>query len=210
MPIQVVVIEDDSQVRKHLEQLINDTEGLHCIGSYGTGEAAVDGLSRHHPDVALLDINLPGISGIECVHRLKERSPQLQVVMLTVSDDSDKIFQALQQGASGYLLKSCPPSEILRAIHEVHAGGAPMSGYIARKVVQSFQKQGRSISDDENVSPREQEILGWVAKGFINKEIADILKISTETVRSHLKSIYEKMHVRSRAQAVAKRLRLDI
>ena len=208
MSIQVIIIEDDSQVRHHLEKLINDTQGMHCLATFGSGESAIERISQYTPDVALLDINLPGISGIECVRKLKERLPQLHVVMLTVSDDSDKVFQALQQGASGYLLKSSPPSEIPRAIHEVYSGGAPMTGYIARKVVQSFQKLGNSNIEDENLSPREQEILNWVAKGYINKEIADILKISTETVRSHLKSIYEKMHVRSRAQAVAKRHRL--
>jgi len=157
-----------------------------------------------HPNVVLLDINLPGISGVECVRQLKSMWPNLHIVMLTVYDDSDRIFQALQMGASGYLLKRTSAAEILRAIEDVHGGGAPMSSYIARKVVQSFRRQGASDKPAENLTKRETDVLDYVSRGYANKEIADALGLSAETVRGYLKTIYTKLHVRSRTEAAMK------
>lgn len=204
MSIRVAIVEDDHRVAAALARVLGSAPGFTCTGIYHSAEAALADLPKHVPDTVLMDINLPGISGVECVRQLKDLLPRVEVVMLTVYDDSEKIFGALQAGANGYLLKRTPPDEILRGIEDARNGGAPMSSYIARKVVQSFQQQGRSAQDAENLSPREEEVLSYVAKGFINKEIADLLSVSVETVRSHLKSIYEKLHVRSRTAAAFK------
>jgi DNA-binding NarL/FixJ family response regulator len=204
MSISVAIIEDNTLLRGSLETLVNGHRGLRCVAAFPNGEAALKQLPRIQPDVVLMDINLPGMNGVECVRALKEALPRVQVVMLTVYDDSEQIFQALENGASGYLLKRTPMPEILQAIEDVHRGGAPMSSNIARKVVQSFQRRGQSARDSENLTPREVEALQLVSKGYINKEIADQLGISLETVRSHLKSIYEKLHVRSRTEAAMK------
>ena len=204
MSIKVSIVEDDRRIRESLAILINEASGFHCNATYGTAETALKMIPSDPPDVVLMDINLPKMSGVELVRKLKAILPRLQIVMHTVYEDSDQIFAALEAGASGYLLKRSAPSKLLEAIVEVHQGGAPMSSHIARKVVQSFQKQGPSPKSSENLSPREEEILNLVAKGFINKEIAEQLKISSETVHSHLKSIYDKLHVRSRTEAVVK------
>jgi len=204
MPIKVAIVEDDEQVRENLAALIRETKGFECAGTFASGEQALESMPRRAPDVVLMDVNLPGMSGVECVRLLKARVPDLQVVMLTVYDDSDRIFQALQMGASGYLLKRSTADEILRAVEEVHRGGAPMSSYIARKVVQSFQRQGPSEKSTENLSKRETDVLHYVARGYTNKEIADALGLSAETVRGYLKTIYGKLHVRSRTEAAMK------
>jgi DNA-binding NarL/FixJ family response regulator len=204
MPLRVAIVEDDEQVRENLAVLINETKGFECVGTFGSGEAALENMPRRPPDVVLMDVNLPGMSGVECVRQLKARIPAIQVVMLTVYDDSDRIFQALQMGASGYLLKRSTADEILRAIEDVHRGGAPMSGYIARKVVQSFQRQGPSDKIAENLTKREADVLNYAARGYTNKEIADALGLSSETVRGYLKTIYGKLHVRSRTEAAMK------
>jgi DNA-binding NarL/FixJ family response regulator len=168
---------------------------------YGSGEAALKGLSANQPDVVLMDINMTGMTGIECVERLKVIAPGVQIVMLTVYEDTEKIFKALAAGASGYLLKRLSPSKLLQAIREVHAGGSPMSGSIARKVVASFQTTESSGPRLPELSPREQEVLELLAQGCSNKEIADKLSISIETVTWHLRHIYTKLHVRSRTEA---------
>jgi DNA-binding NarL/FixJ family response regulator len=204
MTIKVAIVEDDEQVRENLAALIGGTPGYECIGTYASGERALDDLPRRNPDVVLMDINLPGMSGVECVRRLKLLAPDLHIVMLTVYDDSDRIFHALQMGASGYLLKRSTSEEIVQAIEEVNRGGAPMSSYIARKVVQSFNRQGPSDKPTENLSRRETDVLAYVARGYTNKEIADSLGLSTETVRGYLKTIYSKLHVRSRTEAAMK------
>ena len=204
MSVQVAIVEDDPRLCATLARLVEEASGFRCAGTYSSGEAALKDIPRQPPDAVLMDINLPGMSGVECVRRLKEILPKLEFVMLTVYDDSDQIFKALQAGASGYLLKRSPPDEILRAIEEVRQGGAPMSSSIARKVVQSFCKAGPSSKESENLSKREEEVLTYVAKGYINKEIADLLSVGVETVRSHLKSIYDKLHVRSRTAAAVK------
>ena len=204
MTIRVAIVEDDEQVRENLAALIGGTEGFECVGTYATGELILETLPRRRPDVVLMDINLPGISGVECVRQLKSVAPEVNVVMLTVYDDSERIFQALQMGASGYLLKRSPSAEIVLAIEEVHRGGAPMSSYIARKVVQSFQRQTPSDKPTENLTKRETDVLGYVARGYTNKEIAEALGLSTETVHGYLKTIYTKLHVRSRTEAAMK------
>lgn len=204
MNIRVAIVEDDEQVRENLGRLVGETKGFECVATFSSGELALESLPRRTPDVVLMDINLPGISGVECVRQLKSVLPDLHVVMLTVYDDSDRIFQALQMGASGYLLKRSTAAEILRAIEEVHHGGAPMSSYIARKVVQSFRRQGASDKPTENLSKRETDVLSYVARGYTNKEIAEALGLSTETVHGYLKTVYTKLHVRSRTEAAMK------
>jgi DNA-binding NarL/FixJ family response regulator len=203
-PIKVAIVEDDEQVRENLATLIRETEGFECIGTFSSGEQALEEMPRRAPNVVLMDVNLPGMSGVECVRLLKSQIADLQVVMLTVYDDSDRIFQALQMGASGYLLKRSTSQEILHAVEEVHRGGAPMSSYIARKVVQSFQRQGPSEKASENLTKRENDVLNYISRGYTNKEIADALGLSAETVRGYLKTIYSKLHVRSRTEAAMK------
>jgi DNA-binding NarL/FixJ family response regulator len=202
MSISVAIVEDEARVRVQLAKLINEAPGFTCQASFSSGEQALREISRQPSDVVLMDINLPKMSGVECAFRLKKLLPQVQIVMLTVYDDSEQIFKALEMGASGYLLKRTPADEILRAVMDVHRGGAPMSSYIARQVVQSFRK--RSNPESPDLSPREAEVLALVAKGYINKEIADQLNLRLETVRSYLKSIYDKLHVRSRTEAAMK------
>lgn len=204
MLIRVAMVEDSKPWRTNLERLLKETEGLECVGSYGSGEEAIRDLPARRPQVVLMDINLPGISGVECTRQLKALLPDIQIVMLTVYDDSDRIFQALQMGANGYLLKRASADEILQAIQDVHRGGAPMSTYIARKVVQSFQRQAPSAKPDEVLSKREGEVLGYVARGYSDKEVADALGLSPATIRSYLKTIYGKLHVHSRTQAILK------
>lgn len=204
MSIKVSIVEDDERLRKSLSLLIEGSGRCRCLASYGTAEDALKKIPQEPPNVVLVDINLPKMSGVDLVRRLKSSMPQLQIVMHTVYEDSDQIFAALEAGASGYLLKRSSPAKLLEAIEDVFEGGAPMSSHIARKVVASFQKRGLSARASENLSPREEEILNLVAKGYINKEIADQLGISPETVHTHLKSIYEKLHVRSRTEAVVK------
>jgi DNA-binding NarL/FixJ family response regulator len=208
MPISVAIVEDHPLTRENLARLIRSTPGMECGGIYPSAEAALEGLARKPVKVILMDINLPKMSGVECASRAKALNPSVQIVMLTVYDDTDKVFQALQNGATGYLLKRSPPEEIIHAIEEVLRGGAPMSSFIARKVVQSFQKPLPSGEPCEGLSKRETEVLALVAKGYANKEVADALGLSFETVRSYLKTIYGKLHVRSRTEAALK-FRLD-
>jgi DNA-binding NarL/FixJ family response regulator len=202
MSIKVAIVEDEGRIRVQLAKIINDAPGFTCQGCYSSGEQALREIPQQPPEVVLMDINMGKMSGVECAFRLKRLLPQVQIVMLTVYDDSELVFKALEMGASGYLLKRAPSDEILKAVIEVHRGGAPMSSYIARQVVQSFLK--RTSSESPELSPREVEVLSFVAKGYINKEIADKMGLSFETVRSYLKSIYEKLHVRSRTEAAMK------
>jgi DNA-binding NarL/FixJ family response regulator len=204
MLIKVAIVEDDPRWRTNLELLLRETEGLECVGVYRTGEEAVENLPSRRPQVVLMDINLPGMSGVECTRHLRGLLPAAQIVMLTVYDDSDRIFQALQMGASGYLLKRASADEILQAIQDVFRGGAPMSAYIARKVVQSFQQQAPSARPEEVLSKRETDVLGYVARGYSDKEVAEALGLTLATVRSYLKTIYGKLHVHSRTQAILK------
>jgi DNA-binding NarL/FixJ family response regulator len=206
MPITVSIVEDERDTREALAARVNHAPGLRCLSTYPTGEAALTGIPAEKPDVALVDINLPGISGIECVAKLKAQLPQLQVLMLTTYEDRDLIFNSLRAGAKGYLLKNMPAAEIIQAIEQIHAGGAPMSMQIARKVVDYFDTLARPAAapEVERLTKREQEILALLAQGFLYKEISDQLGISLYTVKAHLHAIYEKLHVQSRTEAVVK------
>ena len=204
--IRVSIVEDDARVRGALEKLMQVSPGFECLSTHSSGEAALAELPAVGPDVVLMDINLPGMNGVECVQRLKPQLPGTQVVILTVYENTDLIFKALSAGATGYLLKQTPPTDLLAAIREVHHGGSPMSGHIARKVVASFQQSDASARELESLTPREQQVLDHLAKGFLYKEIADAMGISYDTVHTHIRKVYEKLHVRSRTEAVAKRL----
>lgn len=204
MNIGVSIVEDDAPARAILAEWIRRAEGFRCVSEHGTAESALAQVPAKRPTVVLMDINLPGLSGIECVRRLKPLLPETQFVMLTVYEDADHIFDALAAGASGYLLKQTPFSELLAALKEVHSGGSPMTSNIARKVVQSFQQFRPASTEGEELSPREHEVLNLLARGYLYKEIAESLNISVPTVNTYIRRIYEKLHVRSRAQAVAK------
>jgi DNA-binding NarL/FixJ family response regulator len=207
MSISVSIVEDNEQLRATLARVIGRAEGFRCLSQYGSAEAALEGLPKERPDAVLMDINLPGMNGVECVRRLKQVAPGLQVVMLTVYEDTENIFNALAAGASGYLLKRTKSAELLEALREVHRGGSPMTTHIARKVTQSFQRAGPSPQPTENLSQREQEVLDCLSNGFLYKEIAEKLGISYETVHTYIRRIYEKLQVRTRTEAVAKFLR---
>jgi DNA-binding NarL/FixJ family response regulator len=207
MSINVSIVEDSENVRTTLARILSRTEGFQCVSHYSNAEAALEKLPQDKPDVVLMDINLPGINGVECVRRLKPLLPQTQVMMLTVYEDTENIFAALAAGATGYMLKRTPKAELLDAIREVRAGGSPMTTHIARKVVQSFQQAGASPQPAENLSQREQEVLDLLSQGFLYKEIAEKLGISYETVHTYVRRIYEKLQVRTRTEAVAKFLR---
>lgn len=204
MPISVAIVEDNAALGTSLRKIVESGEDLQCLGVWGSGEEALPKIDAFRPQVILMDINLPGMSGIEATARLKQHLPDTQVVMVTVYRDHDKIFAALKAGASGYLLKRATPAEVRGAIRDVLTGGAPMSAEIARRVVEAFHQPAAEATEQINLSPRETEILELLCEGLANKEIADRLGISTETVRVHLKHIYEKLHVRSRTEAAMK------
>jgi DNA-binding NarL/FixJ family response regulator len=206
MSIRVAIVEDNDKVREGLGVLIGGSNGFRVVASHRTAEDALQHLPAANLDVVLMDIHLPKMSGIECVAKLKERSPALQIMMLTVYEDDEQVFKSILAGATGYILKRTPPAELLEAIQELHDGGSPMSDTIARKVVQAFQQMGKSSTETENCSAREMEILSYLAKGHNDKEIADHLFLSIKTVRTHLRNIYHKLHVRSRTEAVLKYL----
>jgi DNA-binding NarL/FixJ family response regulator len=204
MAITISIVEDNRGTRESLAELCNETAHLRCVGVHPTGEIAVRKIPIDKPDVALVDINLPGMSGIECVTKLKAQLPALQILMLTTYAETDLIFNSLRAGANGYLLKNRPASELISAIEQVHLGGAPMTMQIARKLVEYFQKAPQPSPELEKLTKREQEILALLSKGSLYKEISDTLGISVTTVRTHLKHIYEKLHVQSRTEAAVK------
>ena len=206
MSIAVSIVEDDPQVRSSLAKLIDSSPGYRCVSRHGSAEDALLEIPKVKPEVVLMDINLPGLNGVECVRRLKPQLPGAQMIMLTVYQNTEHIFNALAAGATGYMLKQTPPAELLLAIKEVHGGGSPMSSHIARKIVQSFQHTATASAEAESLSPREAEVLELLAKGFLYKEIAEQMKVSYATVHTHIRHIYEKLHVRSRTEAVAKHL----
>ena len=209
MPIAISIVEDNDKLRATLARVIDRADGFHCASDYGNAEDALAGLPKIKPDVVLMDINLPGINGVECVRQLKKLLPQIQVMMLTVYEDTENIFNALAAGANGYMLKRTPAKELIEAIREVQRGGSPMTTHIARKVVQSFQKTGTAAAAGElaELSAREQQVLDLLAQGLIYKEIGEKLGISYETVHTYIRRIYEKLQVRTRTEAVAKFLR---
>jgi len=203
--IKVAIVEDDVRVRKSLAQLIDLSEGFRCVNQYASAEKALAGLPGDPPDVVVMDINLPGMSGVDCVRKLKQILPGCQILMLTVYDQTENIFNALAAGASGYLLKQTAPAELLASIRDVYGGGSPMSSHIARKVVQSFQTP--RAADGQALTPREQEVLDYLTKGYMYKEIAGLLHISFDTVHTHTRHIYEKLHIRSRTELMSTHLR---
>jgi len=203
--IGVAIVEDDVPAREILAGWIRDADGFRCVGEFDDAETALVKLPLEKPSVVLFDINLPGMNGIECVRRLKPRLPDTQFLMVTVYEDANHIFNALSAGASGYLLKQTRRNELIDALKDVHAGGSPMSSQIARKVVQNFYRtETKTDGETVELSPREREVLELLARGYLYKEIAEMLKISVLTVNTYIRRIYEKLHVRSRAQAVAK------
>lgn len=193
-------------MRESVSQVLNQAPGLRCMSTYASAEAAVRDLPQQKPDVALVDINLPGMNGIECVAKLKAQLPQLQVLMLTRYEQSDMIFDSIRAGASGYLLKHTSAAELIQAVEQVHSGGAPMTMQIARKVINHFQQIQKPASDVEKLTAREQGVLNLLAKGYLYKEIANQLGISINTLRNHLRTIYDKLHVHSRTEATVKYL----
>jgi DNA-binding NarL/FixJ family response regulator len=205
--ISVSIVDDEKSLCESIATFLDGSPGFRCVSIYGSAEAALKRLPDDHPDVVLMDINMAGMNGIECVSRLKAMAPRIQIVMLTVYDDADQIFKALAAGATGYLLKRNDPEELLQAIRDVQAGGSPMSNSIARKVVASFQKADQGGEQRVPLSPREQAVLDCLAQGLAYKQIGDQLGISINTIRTHLRHIYEKLHVQSRTEAVAKYLR---
>jgi DNA-binding NarL/FixJ family response regulator len=205
MTITVSIVEDAEGVREGLVRLLNSSPGFSCIASYPNGETALAEIPTHPPDVVLMDLDLPGIKGVECVRRLKTLLPAIRVVMLTVYENPEHIFDALSAGAIGYLIKKRLPGDLLEAVKDAHSGGAPMSSQIARKVVQFFERIPAS-SGLETLSTRELEVLDLLAKGFLVKEIADQTSLGYGTVRTYIRRIYEKLQVHSRSQAVSKYL----
>ncbi len=200
----VAIVEDDSGLRNQLIKILGSASDIECIGNFTTGEEALKHIPENLPDVVLMDIKLPGMSGIQCVSELKSLLPKIQIIMVTVYEDSDRIFKALKAGANGYLIKSSPPEQLLEAVRDAYRGGAPMSSPIAQKVVQYFHSVAPTSADAENLSPRERQVLELLSSGFIYKEIGDQLNIGVETVRTYVKGICNKMHVRSRLEAIAK------
>jgi len=203
MPIKVAIVDDDKDMRSSLATLVRGADSLQLAGNYANAEAAFKEIPRHPPDVVLMDINMPGMAGIECVRQLKALVPKVQFLMLTVYEDGDSLFNSLQAGASGYLLKRTTSTELLQAVRDVHGGGSPMTPQVARRLVQFFSKPqgGSSVT---NLSPGEREFLQLLAKGYAYKEIADHMGISTDTVRYYVRTVYEKLHVHSRTEAVVK------
>ncbi len=202
--IRVCLVEDDSRVRDGLKILIDGSPGYRVIETYPRAELALKGLEADRPDVVLMDIKMPGIGGIECVRQLKRLLPQINVIMLTTYEDEDLLFESLRAGAVSYLLKRTPPTKILEAISDVHNGYSSLTGKMARLLVQFFQSPPNEQDELGKLSEREREILDYVAKGLRNKEIGAELSVSENTIRSHLRNIYEKLQVASRAEAVAK------
>jgi DNA-binding NarL/FixJ family response regulator len=205
--ISVSIVDDEKKLCESIAAFLNGSPGFRCVSIYGSAETALQRLPADHPDVVLMDINMAGMNGIECARRLKALNPRIQILMLTVYDDTDQIFKALAAGATGYLLKRHDPEELLQAIRDVQDGGSPMSNSIARKVVASFQKADLIGEKENQLSAREQAVLDCLARGLPYKQIGDELGISINTIRTHLRHIYEKLHVQSRTEAVAKYLR---
>jgi len=204
MAIGVSIVEDDGVVRQILAEWVSQDADLHCLSTYGNGRNAVAGLPQDKPDVVLMDINLPDLSGIQCVSQLKVLLPKTQFLMLTVYEDANHIFDALAAGATGYLLKRTPRQELLASIRQVNEGGSPMTSYIARKVVRAFQTSQPERPSEASLSPREWEVLKLLGQGLAYKQIADSLGIAISTVNTYIMRIYEKLHVRSRGEAVAR------
>jgi len=204
MPIRVAIVEDLAEVRDGLSELIESDRELSFIESFENAETAVQKLPDLHADIVLMDINLPGMSGIDCIRSIKEKCPGTQFMMFTVYENDEKVFEALKAGASGYLLKNTGLVQLIESLKELHNGGSPMSANIARKLVTLFRNEQKEVSNLEILSSRENEILQLLTKGLLYKEIADQLGISVSTVRQHIHHIYEKLHVQNRTEAINK------
>jgi DNA-binding NarL/FixJ family response regulator len=202
--IKVVVVEDDTEMREGLESIVQSHQALECIAAFSSGEEALKQIPALIPDIVLMDIHLPGISGIECIKQLKPLLSFTQFMMCTVYEDNENVFESLCAGATGYLLKNSPPGKITESIIDLYHGGSPMSSIIARKVIHTFQPVVQLNVEKEKLTKREREMLDLLAKGYRYKEIADRLYISFETVRTHIHNIYEKLHVQSRTEALNK------
>jgi DNA-binding NarL/FixJ family response regulator len=205
MTISVSIVEDDNKVRESLSRLIDSSSGYRCVSKHASGEEALEEIPKVRPHVILMDINLTGISGVECVRRLKPLLPGAQIIMLTVYQNTEHIFDALAAGATGYMLKQTRPDQLLIAIRDVYEGGSPMSSHIARKIVQSFQQRPQR-DEPQSLSPREAQVIELLAKGYLYKEVADNMGVTYATVHTHIRHIYEKLQVRSRTEAVVKHL----
>lgn len=201
-PIKVAIVEDQLEIREGIEFVLNQSEYFVCVGDYSNGESLLENINEIKPDIVLMDIGLPGMNGIECLKKIKELNSQSAVVMLTIFEDDERVFNSILAGADGYLLKKTPPAKLIELLYELHNGGVPMNPQIARRVLEMFR--GRSDRDYENLSNREIEILNELVKGYNHKQIADKLFISPETVRGHLKNIYRKLHVHSKTEALTK------
>jgi DNA-binding NarL/FixJ family response regulator len=206
MSISVSIVEDDPEVRASLARLVDSSPGFRCVSQHASAENALQEIPRINPNVTLMDINLTGLNGVECVRRLKPLLPAMQIIMLTVYQNTENIFNALAAGATGYMLKQTRPDDLLAAIRDAHEGGSPMSSHIARKIVQSFQRPVPRTEEAQSLSPRESQVLDLLAKGYLYKEIADTMGVTYATVHTHIRHIYEKLHVRSRTEAVARHL----
>ena len=202
--IKIAVVEDDTRFRKILQRVVESRPGFACVAAYSTGGEALEHIPRNMPEVVLMDLNLPDLSGAEVTGRLKALLPNLRIIVLTVYNDTANIFKALRAGASGYLLKQATATEILNAIQEVHRGGGPMTSEIAQKVIAAFHEPAPVESVAKPLSPREKQILELVAQGYANKEVADKLSLTAGTVSWYLHEIYQKLHVQSRVQAANK------
>ncbi len=204
--ITVAIVEDDARIRRNLAAMLGTADDIECVGQFANAEEALRKIPVLKPQIIFMDIHLPAMGGVDCVRELSATEPKAQIVMLTSYDDSDTIFSSLSAGACGYLLKPIRTTQLLAAVRDVFAGGAPMSGQIARRVVEAFSKPASLAkpAPNESLSQRENQILQLLAEGYLYKEIADKLTISYSTVRTHIERIYTKLHVQSRAQAVAK------
>jgi len=207
MPINISIVEDNDKLRATLARVIDRTDGFHCASDYGSAEDALADLPKIKPDVVLMDINLPGMKGYDCVRQIKSAHAAVQFLMLTVYEDSDSLFNSLRAGASGYLLKRTAPARLLEGIRDVYEGGAPMTPQLARRVVQFFSRPAGESAPLARLTPAEREFLDQLANGFAYKEIAGRMNISIDTVRSYVRTVYEKLHVHSRTEAVVKYLR---
>ncbi|MCF7673780.1 MAG: response regulator transcription factor [Akkermansiaceae bacterium] len=204
MPSSIVIVEDNNVVRECLEEIVNAIPGCDCLAAFACAEDAIRLAPRLTPDLVMMDIQLPNLSGIECAAKLKEMLPEVLILMLTVYEDEERIFEAFKAGASGYILKRASPREVIQAIKDMLEGGVPMTPTIARKVVASFRQAPAASEQGPSLTRRETEVLQSLSKGLSNKEIADLLSVTLETVRWHLKQIYEKLHVHGRTQAALK------
>ncbi len=204
MSIKVAIVEDNTELRKLLSEVLDASEGITCVATFSSGTAFVKVAEKLDVDVILMDINMPGINGIDAIAKIKPLRPEIQFMICTIYEDDDKIFQSILAGATGYILKKTPADKIVESIHDIYNGGSPMSVQIARKVLDSYQAKSRPASALEGLSLRERELLTFLADGYRYKEIADKMFISLDTVRKHIHNIYSKLHVNSRVEALNK------